>query len=300
MAHDVLDALGPYDAIISEHGYGLGPPTGVLVLLYAVPHGTVSLGDVHDDFRDQLFWASDGWLVVRRGAEPQLRRPAPGRVGTPRHQRRGPRRLGARRPRGDAARAARRRRPASSVGLVGLDASARSAVTLLGHGVPEERGLELRAQLLGGLGRPEAVAHRARGLGLARQVAAALMADPADPTELREWADRLHVSSRTLQRDFEREYAATWSAWRTRHRLAALPPAARALPGGPGRAPGRLRVGVGVRRGLPAGLRHDAGSAGRRGRARAELKRVTVLRREDLRRDRSRLGDRGRDRGPAA
>jgi AraC-like DNA-binding protein len=223
VAQDVLDALGPYDAIVSEHGYGLGPPTGILVLLYAVPHGTVSLGDVHDDFRDQLFWAADGWLVVRRGAELSFAGPHQAvwvRRGTSAEVRGGS---------GHAVHAVMLREPPAvvaglSVGLVGLDASARSAVTLLGHGVPEERGLELRAQLLAGLERPEAVAHRARGLGLARQVAAALMADPADPTELREWADRLHVSSRTLQRDFEREYAATWSAWRTRHRLAASLP----------------------------------------------------------------------------
>lgn len=55
----------------------------------------------------------------------------------------------------------------------------------------------------------------------AMTVARALLHNPADPTELREWATRLHVSIKTLQRDFLREYGTSYSRWRTELRLRA-------------------------------------------------------------------------------
>jgi AraC-like DNA-binding protein len=55
----------------------------------------------------------------------------------------------------------------------------------------------------------------------AATVARALLQDPADRTELREWAARLHVSIKTLQRDFLREYGKSYSRWRTELRLRA-------------------------------------------------------------------------------
>jgi AraC-like DNA-binding protein len=65
------------------------------------------------------------------------------------------------------------------------------------------------------------VPYAGTGEGLAMQVISALMADPADDTDLAAWAERLHVSTRTLQRDFTRHVGSTWSAWRTQHRLEA-------------------------------------------------------------------------------
>jgi AraC-like DNA-binding protein len=59
------------------------------------------------------------------------------------------------------------------------------------------------------------------GGGYAVTVARALTRDPADPTSLGEWADRLHVSTKTLQRDFEREYGMAYTRWRTVLRLKA-------------------------------------------------------------------------------
>jgi AraC-like DNA-binding protein len=55
--------------------------------------------------------------------------------------------------------------------------------------------------------------------GLAATVARALLQNPADRTELREWAARLHVSMKTLQRDFVREYGTSYRQWRTELRL---------------------------------------------------------------------------------
>jgi len=55
--------------------------------------------------------------------------------------------------------------------------------------------------------------------GFAATVARALHRNPADGTELREWAARLHVSVKTLQRDFVREYGTSYSRWRTSLRL---------------------------------------------------------------------------------
>jgi AraC-like DNA-binding protein len=55
--------------------------------------------------------------------------------------------------------------------------------------------------------------------GLTNEVARALTADPGDRTELREWAARLHVSVKTLQRAFLREYGTPYRNWRTGVRL---------------------------------------------------------------------------------
>jgi AraC-like DNA-binding protein len=45
--------------------------------------------------------------------------------------------------------------------------------------------------------------------------------DPADQTRLDEWAIRLHTSTKTVQRDFMREFGVSYSQWRTRIRLEA-------------------------------------------------------------------------------
>ncbi|MCD5314270.1 AraC family transcriptional regulator [Kineosporia babensis] len=53
------------------------------------------------------------------------------------------------------------------------------------------------------------------------RVARSLTQNPGDQTSLEEWARRLHVSVKTLQRDFEREFGISYSQWRTRLRLLA-------------------------------------------------------------------------------
>jgi AraC-like DNA-binding protein len=109
--------------------------------------------------------------------------------------------------------------------VLSLDEPARTALARLGHGpLPEATALKARTTVLEGLGETDPVPYVGGGRGLARTVAASVMANPADATELSAWADRLHVSRRTLQRDFEREYGSTFTAWRARHRLEASVP----------------------------------------------------------------------------
>lgn len=55
----------------------------------------------------------------------------------------------------------------------------------------------------------------------AQTVANALTIDPGDPTTLEGWAARLHVSSKTLQRDFRREFGLPYSDVRSMLRLRA-------------------------------------------------------------------------------
>ncbi|GAA1796641.1 AraC family transcriptional regulator [Brevibacterium celere] len=58
----------------------------------------------------------------------------------------------------------------------------------------------------------------------ARTVAEAVLADPADRTELADWAQRTGVSARTIARAFASETGLSFSAWRTKVRLlSALP-----------------------------------------------------------------------------
>jgi AraC-like DNA-binding protein len=59
------------------------------------------------------------------------------------------------------------------------------------------------------------------GPGWALRVARALAHDPSDPTTLDEWATRLHLSVKTLQRDFLREFGQPFTTWRTDLRLRA-------------------------------------------------------------------------------
>jgi len=84
-------------------------------------------------------------------------------------------------------------------------------------------------ELEGGLVPPRDEATVMAGIGVCRtvadsyavRVARVLDQDPADPTDLQEWARRLHISAKTLQRDFAREFGMPYSRWRTRSRLLA-------------------------------------------------------------------------------
>jgi AraC-like DNA-binding protein/quercetin dioxygenase-like cupin family protein len=53
----------------------------------------------------------------------------------------------------------------------------------------------------------------------ARVVASALMADPADPRELRDWAAQVGVSAKTIARAFAADTGCTFREWRVRVRL---------------------------------------------------------------------------------
>lgn len=64
---------------------------------------------------------------------------------------------------------------------------------------------------------PVRLPHDAR----AREVATALLADPADPRTLEEWGRAVGASSRTLARAFVADTDLTFTAWRTHARLCA-------------------------------------------------------------------------------
>lgn len=110
----------------------------------------------------------------------------------------------------------------SGLTVLAMDPLARELVRhLSGEGLEDQHARFARATLLGAL-RPA----RAAGLDLplptdarARRLAHELLAHPADPRTLREWAHQLHTSSKTLQRAFITETGMTYSQWRTQARL---------------------------------------------------------------------------------
>lgn len=209
------------DVWVEEYSYGIGPPTGLLLLRYSPGAWPVHFPDARDDYRHQLFWSPDGMLGVRRGGSTRhlardegfwVRRGASVEV-TGCEQR-------------SVVLLCLRQVPPGlhglAVGTVRLTSQAREAVLgLCRPEVDEDRAWAARGRLLDGLVDPRPLEARVAGSGLARQVAAWMLADPADPTELGEWAARLHTSTKTLQRDFVREYGVPWSTWRTRMRLEA-------------------------------------------------------------------------------
>ena len=140
----------------------------------------------------------------------------------------------------------------------------------------------LLAELIGYLGGDLAAGHRAHAEALladlltpvpvttigvrlpsapvARQVAEALRADPADRRTLREWGRQVGASERTLARAFAAEAGVPFGRWRTLLRLqAALSLLAAGGSGRPGRGPGRLRHAERVRGCLPPRDRPDPG-----------------------------------------
>ncbi|MDQ4114891.1 MAG: AraC family transcriptional regulator [Actinomycetota bacterium] len=206
---------------VEEYGYGLGPPTGMLVLRYPPQGPVVDFPESRNDFVHQVFWSPDGLLAVRRGVTtdfvgPQhalfVRRGVVSELGALDHQ--------------TVLRVCLRQMPKH----LDVHAAARYTVTqdaadallsVVRPGVSQETGLAARSIWLAGLTDAEPVAHRPSTSGPAPVVAAALLRNPADPTSLTAWAARLHVSPKTLQRDFEREYGRSFSAWRTAIRLQA-------------------------------------------------------------------------------
>ncbi|MEU4422100.1 helix-turn-helix transcriptional regulator [Actinoplanes sp. NPDC024001] len=206
-------------ATCDEYGYRLGRPDGILVLHYRFSE-PVDFSERRQDLLHQLYWAPTGMLAARHGNQTEFIGPAEvfwaHRAVT--HE--------VRADGGVLFRVFLREIPA---GLVGLAAGA-AALTpeaagliqrLAGHSCDEAEAAHARVRIMAGLTASAGTGGLGAGGGYAAAVARALTRDPADATSLGEWADRLHVSAKTLQRDFEREYGMAYTRWRTMLRLKA-------------------------------------------------------------------------------
>ncbi|MDF5758362.1 AraC family transcriptional regulator [Spongiactinospora sp. TRM90649] len=209
-----------------EYGYGLGDRNGILVLRYtSAAH--LEFGKTRQDFLHQFYWSPDGVLAAWHGGDARF-------VG-PRevywahqavtHEVRA----------GDSQSVYRvflREVPPSLAGLragaVPINPEAAGLVReLTVPGTTVRRALAARARVMSGLGPPAdtepASGSRGAGTGTgyAMHVARALSGDLSSPDGLTEWAERLHISVKTLQRDFVREFGMPYSRWRSLLRLRA-------------------------------------------------------------------------------
>ncbi|MYV99320.1 helix-turn-helix domain-containing protein [Streptomyces sp. SID3343] len=201
-------------------GYGLGQLAGILVLHYRTA-GPLGFGAVRQDLLHQLYWSPDGMLSAVRGGRSCFTAPGEGfwveqAVG---HEVRAAERQ-------SVYRICLREVPEPLIGLraghVALGPDAKRLVQEIATpGYDERRALEARAHIMGDLAPLTAdIAEQcADGKGFARSVARAMSHDPADPTRLDEWAARLHISPKTLQRDFVREFGTSFTRHRTLLRL---------------------------------------------------------------------------------
>lgn len=212
---------GGHDTLVHEHGYGLGPPTGVLVLRHLGADHPVTFSESRDDHRHQLFWSDATVLAVRRGSRTAHLSPRQGfwvRRGTTVE-------VMATSP--GTVHVLCLRQPPPALGavpaaVVRMEAEAQELLhTLCREATTEAEGLAARDQLLTLLADPLPLDSSGAGNGLAREVARHLLRDPADSTELAGWAERLHTTTKTLQRDFAREFGVPWTTWRTRIRMQA-------------------------------------------------------------------------------
>lgn len=207
-----------------EFGHGIGRPDGILVLRYRSA-GVLDLDRGRQDFLHQLYWAPAGLLAVTRSGTPDFLGP-----GEAYWAQRGVDHEVRALDQAVAYRVCLREVPAAlatcRAGPVRVDeVASRLLTSLLRADLPLEDALAARAGFLAALrpadGAEQAEVHVRGGRGYARTVARALARDPADPTDLAGWARRLHVSTKTLQRDVERSYGLSWTHWRTRVRLRA-------------------------------------------------------------------------------
>ncbi|MEV0596840.1 helix-turn-helix transcriptional regulator [Nonomuraea cavernae] len=203
-----------------EYGYGLGRLDGILVLKYRSA-AVLEFGQPRQDFLHQLYWSPDGVLSTRHGADARF--VGPGEA------------FWAQRAVSHDVRAAdwqtvyriclRQVPPALGglrAGAVSIDdEAARLVQAITAPGYDEQDALAARERILTGLGAStrDYVRHHATGIGFAMTVARALSHDPGAQVRLDEWAERLHVSVKTLQRDFVREFGMPYSRWRTELRL---------------------------------------------------------------------------------
>ena len=219
---------------LEEFGYGVGPPTGILILKY-LSAGGMEIRDGRDDYLHQLYWSPEAMLSVRYGSTTGflpssealwVHRGVTHEVMAPRPQtvyriglREVPENIDSRR-----------------ISAVSVDATARELIAAIARpGQDEAAALIARQRILAGIGHRERDLHEHRAAGSVtaadmpagvlpgsvREIAAALLRNPADGTGLAEWALRLHTTTKTLQREFGREYGMSFSQWRTRTRLQA-------------------------------------------------------------------------------
>lgn len=217
VGHQALDPLW-----CEEYGYGLGDPDGIFVLKYRSA-GVLEFGDTRQDFLHQLYWSPDGMLSTLDG-------PNAGFIGpneafwvhraNSHHIRAGQQQT--------VYRLCLRQEPIGveglSVGPVSVDAEAARLIQAIARpGYEEQAALVARGRIMAGLEAcPQNFAReRETGAGYARAVARELTHDPGNDYRLDEWAAELHISPKTLQRDFRREYGLSYSQWRTKLRLRA-------------------------------------------------------------------------------
>lgn len=232
--------MGPDPIACDAFGYGLGRPEGILVMQYRTA-GPVGFGAVRQDLLHQLYWSPDGMLSAVQGGRSCFTATGEGfwvEQAVSHEVRAADRQI--------VYRICLREVPDSLTGLrAGHVAIGPEAARLIQEiAVPEydeARALEARARILRDLAPVTAdiVARCANGKGFARAVARAMSHDPADATRLDEWAARLHISPKTLQRDFVREFGMSF----TRHRTVLRLGVARALLAGEPVAVVARRVG---------------------------------------------------------
>ncbi|MEV4819187.1 helix-turn-helix domain-containing protein [Micromonospora tulbaghiae] len=204
-----------------EFGYGLGRPDGILLLRYRSVT-RLAFAENREDFLHQFYWSPDGLLSARHGRHTTflgpdevfwVHRAVTHEVHAADRQ--------------TVYRICLREVPGAldglGAGVATIDAEAvRLVLTLATAGYDERDAPAARSRIMSGLApRPDPDDRQAGGTGVALAVATALARDPGDTTGLVEWADRLHVSVKTLQRDFDREFGMSYSQWRTKLRLRA-------------------------------------------------------------------------------
>ncbi|MFD9717891.1 helix-turn-helix domain-containing protein [Streptomyces sp. NPDC059076] len=223
-----------------EYGYGLGRPSGILVFRY-LSAGALEFGANRQDFLHQLYWSPDGMLSTVYGRHSRFVGPQEGfwSERAVNHEVRAADRQ-------TVYRICLRQTPEAladlRTGPVEIDREVARLIETMGSpGCEEDTALDAREHLMTALrpssfevtasatrpGRPAVTPEDSRptgpagptGHGHALAVARALSHDPSDDTPLDEWAARLHISAKTLQRDFLREFQMPYTHWRTRLRL---------------------------------------------------------------------------------
>jgi len=217
VGHQAVDPLW-----CEEYGYGLGDPTGIYVLKYRSA-GALEFGDTRQDFLHQLYWSPDGMLSTLDG--PNARFIGPNEAfwvhrAMSHHVRAGGQQT--------VYRLCLREVPVLvadlSVGPVTVDAEAGRLIQAIARpGCEEQAALSARERIMAGLASSlrGSTRERATGAGYALAVARELTHDPGSDCRLDEWAAELHISPKTLQRDFLREFGMAYSPWRTKLRLQA-------------------------------------------------------------------------------
>src|ERR1043165_4943315 len=210
--------IGSDPVLCEEYGYGLGTHSGILVLVYRCD-GRVDFGESREDFLHQLYWTPDGVLATVGGFVTGreafwARRAVTHEVTAADAQ--------------TVYRVCLRELPATlrdvRTGVVSVSPEATRLIeSLTRDGVSTAEALAARERIMAGLTASTSgfVGHHAAGSGFAMTIARTLTRDPADRTQLDEWAGRLHTSVKTVQRDFEREFGMSYSRWRTVTRLRA-------------------------------------------------------------------------------